>query len=191
MVQIYRAFAGLIPLFLVALVLALAVVIVVARRRTKRLGDPRAAVAGTLLELVAYGNLVGFAILTLTPGHAQSRSLNLIPFYEVHQALTSTSGATAPVVEVVGNALLLVPFAAVAGLRWRRLDPLPATASAVFAISAVAEMLQFALGIGRVASATDVLLPTLGAVGVRLLVDVVRNALNQDPTPRPMSDLSG
>ena len=173
MVQIYRSFSGLMPFVTPLALLGLLAAALLYRTRLHRWGDRRSAALYTGMDLIILGNLTVLAALTLTRGYGQPRSLNLIPFYEVYEAVHATSGATAPMVEVVGNASLLVPLAAVIGVRLTWSKPILSTTGLVLMVTSLIEGLQFALGLGRVASITDVLLPTLGAAVAALLVAVV------------------
>lgn len=184
MVQIYRSFSGLMPFVAPLALLGILGAALLYRSRLHRWDDRRRAALFTWIDLIILGNATVLAALTLTRGYGQPRSLNLVPFYEVYEAIHSTSGATAPIVEIVGNAMLLTPLAAVIGVRLGWSKPVLPTTGLILAVTSLIEVLQFLLGLGRVASITDVLLPTFGA-GVTSLIVVLamagRRALRGKP----------
>jgi len=174
MTQIYRAYAGLMPLVWLLTVLGIGGAYTLYRRRSRKIGTRMGALGSVVADTVLVGNLTALVVLTLTPGHAEPRSLNLIPFLEVVRAWNDTSGATAPVVEIVGNMLLFLPFAAVVGLRWSTVDRFWRVSGLVLAIATGIETLQLVLGLGRVASVTDVLLGVAGGMIGRGVGDSLR-----------------
>jgi glycopeptide antibiotics resistance protein len=95
-----------------------------------------------------------------------------LPFQELIKELREDDPALGPVVgEMVVNVLLFFPLGLLVPLRW----PWWADPKRVFAGAALAslgiESIQFALGLGRTSSTTDILLNTAGAgVGYLVLV---------------------
>lgn len=150
--------------FLVAVVLAVAVVAVVIGLLRRRGGRPGSA-AGTLLALVgASVALAGIAELTLfgTAGLGAGPRLELDP---VLGARGWSGIAWRPVID---NVTLFVPLGAMLAALWCRRSWL-----AVLAVTAVVsvgvESFQWAVPTGRIANSADVLANTVGAlVGVAL-----------------------
>jgi hypothetical protein len=171
MTVIMRAESGLWPL--AVLVLAVSIVWVAADYRRRRSHGAAVLPAAWLAasDILIAGNLAMVAVLTLSPGGA-GRVLNLVPFKEVADLWRYHSLASASGVEVIGNFLLFVPAAGLlylrgrlaAGASARRARIAVRTVRMIGGIAFGIEAAQYLLALGRIASVTDVLLPTMGAV---------------------------
>jgi hypothetical protein len=177
----WRSESGLWPLAVLVLVLSAAAAVVDYRRRRHR-GTavlPTLWLAGS--DILVAGNLAMAGVLTLSPG-GTGRVLNLVPFKELADLLAHRVFASVSRVEIIGNLLLFVPAACVLYLRGRLAARAGAdrgrvavrTVCLVGAIALGIEATQYLLALGRVASITDVLLPTIGAA---LGVATVESAL--------------
>ncbi|WP_157446651.1 VanZ family protein [Cellulosimicrobium sp. TH-20] len=118
------------------------------------------------------------AIVDLAPGlradqipTTPERALSLVPFGEIGDLLSNSVSASVPLSQIGGNAVLFLPLTLALTARLR----LPVARGVLVGIASVVliEVLQFALGLGRVSSVDDVIVATpgivLGAVLGRLL----------------------
>jgi hypothetical protein len=148
------------PVLLVAL-LGLPGAVFIGRIRGRTLGrryaNGRRRAIG---EVVAVAGTLPWIWLLFTPNDAAYRELHLNPFDDVFWYLQVSR--TYMIVQIVGNLAVLAAFGAGAPMRWRL--NLPAVTLAAAAMSTAVEIIQYQLDIGRVASSTDVLLNTTGAV---------------------------
>ena len=186
MTVIMRAESGLWPLAVLVLVLSAAAVVVDYRRRRGHGTAVTPAVWLAASDILIAGNLAMVAVLTLSPGGA-GRVLNLVPFKEIADLWSHVTVAGPARVEIIGNFLLFVPAASLLYLRGRGAAGAAAwrprmafrTLRTIAGMAAGIEVAQYLLALGRVASVTDVLLPTIGAglaVGITesVLAAVVR-----------------
>lgn len=179
MTEIWRSESGLWPLALLALALGIVAFIVDYRRWRRRGISVSVALWRAGSDIIVAGNFALVAILTLTPG-GTGRELNLIPFKEIADLWLHPTLASAPRVEIIGNFLLFVPAAAVLYARRRIAIGTTAergriafrTVRTIGGIAAGIEVVQYLLALGRIASITDVLLPTIGASAAIGIVEV-------------------
>jgi glycopeptide antibiotics resistance protein len=118
---------------------------------------------------VAVAGWILIVLLVTVPGNpwkeaSEERVVHAIPFEELFEELRDDDPAPLVVVaEMIGNLLLLFPLGILVPLRW------PAMASAgrlllgAGLLAMAVEAVQFGLEFGRRASATDVVLNTVGA----------------------------
>ena len=129
---------------------------------------------GPLLLLLVY--LAIMAAVTLGPGDPEAAAGtgardNYTPFAEINRSMAD--GSLRALAQVVGNALLFVPFGILVPLSFPRLRILTAVLAAV-AASAVVELVQLTHIAGRMFDIDDVILNVGGAVLGGLLVAVWR-----------------
>ncbi|WP_157640784.1 VanZ family protein [Longispora albida] len=149
MAETWRVWGGVI-LASVALVPAGALVVwLLARRR----GSWRTA----LCDVAMVAGTVPWLWMILTPaGHG--RSVNLVPFRDLADQL----GGPSPMEQIGGNLLVFAALGFCLPIRWPALTPLRVLAIAA-GCSAVVEIVQYVLAIGRHSSIDDVLLNAAGA----------------------------
>jgi glycopeptide antibiotics resistance protein len=100
--------------------------------------------------------------------------VNLVPFSELQHAVGDFGLS-----QLLGNAVMFVPFGLLAPLRWPRLDSPVGILSASLGFSIAIETLQFILPTGRQPSITDVIMNATGAaVGYASMV-AIRGALRR------------
>ena len=158
-----RPLLPLIPLGLAAVAIASGILTVV---RLKRGAPRRWAVYRSVLDVTLMASIVSVLILTLPPSIGAPRAVNLAPFAELQHDVGDTGLS-----QLVGNAIMFMPFGFLAPLRWPRLDSFRNVVFAAAAFSLVIEVLQFALPLGRQASVTDVIMNTVGGgVGYTLMI---------------------
>ncbi|MFG1925539.1 VanZ family protein [Cryptosporangium sp. NPDC048952] len=160
------AWSGVVLVATLALLPAAAVVVALARWRSRRgAATPGLAQPGTghawRYSVAEVGMVVGTAPwlwMILTP-RGSGRSVESVPLVGLIDQL---GGAPAVAIEQIGgNLLVFAAFGACSALRWSlRVRTVTAIACAA---SITVEILQYALAIGRVTSVDDVLLNTLGA----------------------------
>lgn len=170
MVQAWRAFADLMPLLVLGVVVAVPAAIWRARQRVKRDGE---AWSEALLVVGVRASaglaLLGVLGLTLEPlGVGMAPTTNWVPFATITDQLTSQIDASVAVRNVAFNVALFVPI----GLTWTWVAILSARSwrMAVLAgtgLSVLVELTQMLLPVGRAADVDDVILNMLGVfVGV-------------------------
>jgi hypothetical protein len=112
--------------------------------------------------LAEVGMVVGtlpWTWMALTPLHRPAR-VSLVPFAD----LAAQVRAPQALAQILPNLVFLLPFGALAPLRWRWFTRWWRLFAVAAAYSATVELLQYALHIGRVASVDDVILNACGAV---------------------------
>lgn len=128
----------------------------------------RAAMLGAGLDVTLTESISSVLILTLPPSIGAPRTVNLVPFSELQHAVGDFG-----VSQLLGNAVMFVPFGFLAPLRWPRFDSPVGIFSASGAFSIAIETLQFVLPTGRQSSLTDVIMNVTGAaVGYALMVSI-------------------
>jgi glycopeptide antibiotics resistance protein len=166
MEQVWRSVRPLLPLIPLGLFLIAVAIVLLALVRVRRGTPRRTAIYGACLDVTLAASIISVLILTLPSSHDAPRTVNLVPFSELEHAVGDFG-----VSQLLGNALMFVPFGFLAPLRWPRVDSLVGVslASAVFSI--VIETLQFVLPTGRQSSLTDVIMNVIGAlVGYALML---------------------
>jgi VanZ family protein len=136
--------------------------LLLARRRTSRGLPPALAWRRTALELGMLLGTLPWTWLGLTPLGAGLRGLNLVPLLDLASQLRHTPGYA--IYQIAANLLFLLPFGALAPLRWPALASLWRLAMIGAGFAATIEIIQYALSLGRVASIDDVLVNVAGAV---------------------------
>jgi glycopeptide antibiotics resistance protein len=173
MTYIVRYFGGIFIIFVPLAVLGCTIIYIINRRGARR-KTLRTPVRGkNLVDFILFINSTGFLCITLMPGFSAGRSVNLIPFAEVIQYYRYGEHISAPFIEIIGNILILVPSASLIGFRWPWADTLMRTMGCIAALVCSVEVLQYILGLGRVASVTDILLSMIGAIvgwSLRILI---------------------
>ena len=129
--------------------------------------DRRRAFRAAALDVLVGAAILGVLVLTLSPSSDAGRTIDLVP-------LDSSSSA-----QRAGNVLLFVPLGVFVPARWPVFDGWARAILAGAATSATIEALQFALGLGREASSTDVILNTGGAALGYLILRVARLGLRR------------
>jgi VanZ like family len=155
--QVWREWGAVIVASVFGLPVAAAVVVVVATLRRRR-GSFRPW-SDSIAEVGMVAGTVPWLWMILTPEPAR-RSVDLVPGPALVQQLTGDP-ATA-VVQIGGNLLVFAAFGAFAAVRFSRAKVWQLVLLAA-AMSAVVEVAQYALDLGRVSSVNDTLLNALGA----------------------------
>lgn len=181
--QAWRAFGHLVPLVVLGLLVAMAGVALLARRRSRLCGKPwLAAVLTVAVRATAIGALILVVAITLQPTGPVGivgTSPNWVPFATIVDQFATQVDPSVAVRNLLFNVLLFVPV----GFTWtlvaeqlNRTWVQAVVAGAGFAV--VVETAQLLLPLGRAADVDDVTLNTLGvlggaptAQGVRWLVD--------------------
>lgn len=147
---------GVVLLTAAALPLAALAVWVLAHRR---LGT-RSAWRDSLAEVaIVYGTLP-WLWMTMLPDSAPQR-VNLVPLHDLFAVLAS--GPATATVQVGGNLLVFAAFGFFAPLRFAALASVRRVLALAAAFSALIEIAQYVLRLGRVSSVDDVLLNAVGA----------------------------
>ncbi|MEU7789321.1 VanZ family protein [Amycolatopsis sp. NPDC049159] len=159
MEALLRAFWGMIPISAIALPYALLGWPLLAARRRRRLPVRFAtATAGVDCAALLVAFLV-FCLVIMPVGGSSESTLDLVPGSDITAAFADGGSLW----QVIGNVLLLCPLGALLPLRLRRLRTLFRIALAALLASLLVEGTQYLIHSGRVTSADDVLLNTVGA----------------------------
>ncbi len=102
-----------------------------------------------------------WAVMLFTP-QAAPRSVDLVPLHDLPSWVSGGPGTAAA--QIVGNLLVLAALGFFLPLRFDSFASLWRVAVVAAVASGVVEALQWVLAIGRVSSADDVLINTVGAV---------------------------
>ncbi|WP_409496498.1 VanZ family protein [Amycolatopsis sp. cmx-11-12] len=159
--ELLRAFGAMIPLTITAIPYALLGWPLLAAHRRRRQADrfSASATAAVDMTLVLTCFLV-LCLVTMPVTGGQGSRLNLEPGTDLRLALSDGANLW----QVLGNVLMLSPLGALLPLRSRRLRSLGRIALGALAVSVLVEGTQYLIQAGRVTSADDILLNTLGAV---------------------------
>lgn len=159
--ELLRAFGGMIPLTIIAIPYALLGWPLLAAHRRRRHADPFSASATAAVDMtLALACFLVLCLVTMPVTGAQGSRLNLEPGTDLRLALTDSANLW----QALGNVLMLSPLGALLPLRSRRLRSLSRIALGALAVSVLVEGTQYLIQAGRVTSADDILLNTVGAV---------------------------
>lgn len=179
MQQAWRAFGHLVPVVVIGVLVAMAGVALLARRRSRLGGEPGlAAVLTVAVRAAAAGALILVVAITLQPigpVGTVGTSPNWVPFATIVDQFATQVDASVAVRNLLFDVLLFVPI----GFTWTLVaEQLNRTwvqvvvAGAGFA--AVVETAQLLLPLGRAADVDDVTLNTLGVLGGALAAQGAR-----------------
>jgi glycopeptide antibiotics resistance protein len=176
MEQVWRSVRPLLPLIPLGLLAVAIASLSLAILRMRR-GSPRlTALSSSALDVTLAASIVSVLILTLPPSIGSQRTINLVPFAELRHAVGDYG-----VSQLVGNALMFMPFGFLAPLRWHRLDSVSRIVVASAAFSVVVEVLQFVLPTGRQTSVTDLIMNVVGATFGYLAMRALRGLARRAP----------
>ncbi|WP_432944937.1 VanZ family protein [Kribbella sp. CA-253562] len=166
MAQLWRTFGDLVPV-LILVVAALAVTIpLIARTSPRR--------RRTVFSVLYAGWAICVGAVTLAPAAGQrGRAVELVPFQSIVTLLTDSVSWEVAAAQIGGNVLLFVPL----GVLLEAQRPSSSVARRVKRAGLIAsgaavgiELVQYAVGFGRVASIDDVILAVAGALVGSLLI---------------------
>lgn len=120
----------------------------------------RRGVAGVAEVAAGYGTLPWVAMI-LTPNPGTPSRVNLVPLHDFVELARGPVGET--VIQVVGNVLVFAAAGFFLPVRFPALRSVPRMLALGAAGSAVLEVAQYVLRLGRVSSVDDVLVNALGA----------------------------
>ncbi|QXE38049.1 VanZ family protein [Streptomyces sp. GMY02] len=124
-----------------------------------------------LLNGLILASVLPFLYATLSRGYGIQSTISLVPFREIFVSFSSPQVALSDVtlLNLGGNAALLLPFGALIPMRCKRFARTGRVAALAGLLSVSVEIAQYVLSVGRVSSVDDVLLNTVGAVVGALL----------------------
>jgi VanZ like protein len=162
-----RVIKPLLPLIPIGLAAVGLIVVGLGVLRVRRGRARKEAFAGAALDTLLGASFVSVFVLTLPPSIDAGRSIELIPF---SRGWHNTSAEA----EMLANMILFVPLGMFAPARWSVLDEWKRVVLAALALSVGIEAAQFAFGLGRQSSITDVILNAIGATLGYLVLRMVR-----------------
>jgi len=164
-VQLWRSLGFLVPAFVVACLLLVAIVIFGARRLARRNDGliPTGGLGDLVLNAALGAWVVGLALVTLAPGrqYTVARGVELVPLRGIGNLLLHSVSWQVPFVQIGGNVALFVPGGVL--LAWRAGWSAAQTVAAGVALALGIEVLQYVLGAG-VASVDDLILAGVGTL---------------------------
>lgn len=159
MIELYHAFAPIIPIFIVLLI-GIVIVFLTLNKSSGREADNFKRKVTLLIYIGFTGTIVGMILVTLMPTDYPNQLIQLIPFLSIMETLQFAT-LRGIVNSLVMNIILFVPFGFFLYIMTRR-----ALLTTVFAclMSISIEVLQYVLPIGRISNVDDVILNTLGGI---------------------------
>lgn len=160
MVQLWRAFGDLVPLFLVLVLVVCITVYFVSRKRNL---DFKRVITNILLGL----SIIGILLVTVYPryyGTEIPRIINIIPFVGMYDIMFHSVDITVPIRNLGLNILLFVPFGLFLSLKVSSLKKkimLNVILTGLL-FSLFIEVVQFSIPTGRSADIDDLILNTIG-----------------------------
>lgn len=159
MIQMWRAFGWLVPIFLLVSLIIIISTLCFRGRRVK----PKQL----FLDILFMLSIIGVLMVTISPGALagfQSRTINIIPFVDMYDIMFHSVHISVPIRILAFNILLFVPFGFF--LSWRKCTSekllLNVTLKGFF-LSLFVEVAQYILPLGRIANVDDLILNTFGA----------------------------
>ncbi|MDQ6597990.1 VanZ family protein [Bacillus salipaludis] len=158
MVQLWRAFGHLVPLFLI-IVLGVSVItyFVSKKRKSDRV----------IVNLLFIFSIIGILLVTVYPnayGPGMPRVVNIVPLVGMYNILFHSVDITIPIRNLGLNILLFVPFGFFLTLKTssfqRKLNLFVILTGFIFSL--FIETVQFAIPMGRSSDIDDVILNTIG-----------------------------
>jgi len=159
-VQLWRAFGDLVPLFLIIVLPVCIIAYVVSKKR--KLDFKR-----VFVNLLFCLSIIGILLVTVYPntyGTGMRRIINIVPFVGMYKIMFHSVDITVPIRNLGLNILLFVPFGFFLTLKktsFQKKLKLFVILSG-FLFSLFIEMEQFAFPTGRSADIDDVILNTIG-----------------------------
>ncbi|WP_391122531.1 VanZ family protein [Psychrobacillus sp. L3] len=172
MVQLWRAFGGLVPLFLI-IILGVCIIAYVVSKKKKL--DLKRVIVNVLFCL----SIIGTLLVTIYPksyGTEMLRIVNLVPFIGMYNIIFHSVDITVPIRNLGLNILLFVPFGFFLALKkssYQKNLKLFVILTG-FLFSVLIEVVQFSIPMGRSADIDDVILNTIGT----FLGFIIWNLLN-------------
>lgn len=168
MVQAWRSFSWMLPLLAVLIIIVLIALAVTVRKTNRELWTTifiDRAIGGLLFIC-----LFGLLLVTLSPGHGVTERV-----FVLSPLQASALGTPA---QIVLNAVLFMPVGFLTTLRWRRFAAHRVLATS-FSVPLGVELLQYLLGIGRIASTADLFLGVAGIIVGGLIALAPRRLLRR------------
>lgn len=180
MLQLLRAFSGLIPLFLIVSILTIGVIITISLLRKKLNGQDLnwkklTLYCGVIVSLIGIFFVTNLSIFSTT-GITYPRIYNLIPVVDLYNMITSSVTIGVPLRNILLNVCLFIPFGFLVTLTGKN------SASKVILsgtlLSCLMELLQYIVPRGRTADINDVILNTLGTLIGYFIAKYYKKILN-------------
>ncbi len=159
MIELYHAFAPVIPIFIL-----LMVIIVIVFLFLNKLGNNEARNFKRKMTLMIYigftVTIVGMILVTLMPTDYPNQLTQLVPFASIVETMEYAT-PRAIVNSLVMNIILFIPF----GFFLYILTRSPLLTTALITLMSISiEVLQYVLPIGRISNIDDVILNTVGGI---------------------------
>jgi len=160
LVQLWRAFGDLVPLFLI---IVLAVIIITYLVSRKKKLDFKRVIVNILFGL----SITGILFVTVFPGYygiGVPRIANIVPFIGMYNIMFHSVDITVPIRNLGLNILLFVPFGFFLSLKKSSFQKklMPIVILTGFLFSFFIEVVQFSIPMGRSADIDDLILNTFG-----------------------------
>lgn len=159
MIELYHAFAPIIPIFILLMIIIVVVFLFLNRSAGHEVRNFKRKM--TLMIYIGFTvTIVGMILVTLMPTDYPNQLIQVVPFLSIMETLQFAT-PRAIVNSLVMNIILFVPFGFFLYILTRR--PLMTTVLACL-MSISIEVLQYMLPIGRISNVDDVILNTLGGI---------------------------
>lgn len=159
MIELYHAFAPIIPIFIVLMI----IIVIVFLLLNRSAGSEAAGLKRKVNLMIYIGftiTIVGMILVTLMPTGNPNQLTQLVPFSSIVETMEYAT-PRAVVNSLVMNIILFIPFGFFVYILLRK--PFLTTVLACL-MSISIEVLQYVLPIGRISNIDDVILNTLGGI---------------------------
>ena len=159
LVQLWRDFGELVPLFLVVALIIGIIAYILGRKK-------KVSLKRVILNILFFLSVIGILLVTLLPQIIGApRVLNLVPFVGMYNILFHSVEITVPIRNLGFNILLFVPFGLFLSIKKSYLrKTLKNVVISGLLFSIMIEILQYAFPMGRSADVDDVILNTIGTL---------------------------
>lgn len=177
MEQLWRAFSGVIPLFLVIIPIVITIGWLFYRRALKKGTEQKTALLFSVLYILFALTIIGVMMVTLTPRpFMEGRILQIVPFGSILDILFNSVHYTVPIRLIGFNIILFIPFGILLALILKSTSKVILKTTLLgMAFSITIEILQFLLNSGRTSNIDDVILNTSGAFIGAVIGFIIRN----------------
>ncbi|SDK35628.1 VanZ family protein [Lacicoccus qingdaonensis] len=159
MIELYHAFAPILPIFILLMMIIVIVFLFLNRSAGKDARNFKRRM--TLIIYIGFTvTIVGMILVTLMPTDYPNQMIQLVPFSSITETLEYAT-PRAIVNSLLMNIILFIPF----GLFLYILTRKPFLTTVLACLMSISiEVLQYVLPIGRISNIDDVILNTLGGI---------------------------
>lgn len=155
--QLWRAFSGVIPLFLVISIVLIVLIFLIFRKKS---------FAFKIMTIGIALSLLGIFLVTLLPAPSlflrEVNVMNVVPFVGMYQLLFESVHISVAIRNLIFNIILFIPLGFF--LSWGSYPKIKDSLIIGVFVSTLVELLQYTLPLGRSSDIDDIILNTLGVI---------------------------